>query len=70
MWESVFRVKFQVHGKVENPSAKSRISEQISCKQKLCKFVVHLVTSNERFWFQKNKNFRFVSGNFSSERFS
>ena len=49
VWESVFQVKFQVHGKVESASVKSRISEQISCKQKLCKFVVHLVTSNQRF---------------------
>ena len=47
--EEVFQVKFQVHGKVKSARAESRISEQISSKQKLCKFVVHLVTSNQRF---------------------
>ena len=36
----------QVHGKVESASAESRISEQIACKEKLCKFVVHLATSD------------------------
>ena len=38
--------------KVESASAESRISEQILCRQNLlnlCKFVVHLVTSNQRF---------------------
>ena len=66
----MFQVKFQVYGKVESASANSRISEQMSCKQKVCKFVVHLVTTNQGFRFQKNKNVRFISGNFSSGRFS
>ena len=39
------------------------------CKQKLCKFVVHHVTSNQRFFtFLKHKNVHFISSNFLSKR--
>ena len=58
VWQSVFQVKFQVHGKVESASAESRISEQI------------LLQVTKGFRFQKNKNVHFISGNYSCERFS
>ena len=37
---------------MESASAKSRISEQMLCRQNLCKFVVHLVTSYRVLGFQ------------------
>ena len=47
----------------------SQVSVKKLCKQKLCKFVVHHVTSNQRFFtFQKHENVHFISNNFLSKR--
>jgi len=43
----------------ESGKWESRISEQILCRQNLCKFVVHLVTSNQRFWVSKEQKCTF-----------
>ena len=63
VWESVFQVK-----KVRGPSHAS-VSKYHENKH-YANLWFSLLQVTKGFRFQKNKNVRFISGNFSSERFS
>ena len=49
-----FQVKVQGHGKVQSHESVNKLWEQ-----NLCKFVVHLVTSNQRFSVSKEQKCSF-----------